>query len=302
MIRTDKSFNDFNWVETEALTDEERTALAEQYGLTEEMITYVTDKDESPHYVYDDDTDNELITLHVPYILDQTKLKYITRPVSFLMHSGNLFTFNESRLEEVNTIFQQVGRDSTTKRADLFILEAMFAMMDSYIPVMRLITRQRNQMDKVLSKNAKNKDLIALSYLRQTLTFFSSAVQLNLDLLNKLGSTHFGKTGDDDRMDGIEDVHIESEQVQRMIEIETQVVERISDTFNSVVNNNLNDIMEILTIWSLTMAVPTILTGFYGMNVHLPFEKWANAWVFIIILSAVFIIWLLMILKFHRRK
>ncbi len=241
------------------------------------MITYVTDKDESPHYVYDDDTDNELITLHVPYILDQTKLKYITRPVSFLMHSGNLFTFNESRLEEVNTIFQQVGRDSTTKRADLFILEAMFAMMDSYIPVMRLITRQRNQMDKVLSKNAKNKDLIALSYLRQTLTFFSSAVQLNLDLLNKLGSTHFGKTGDDDRMDGIEDVHIESEQVQRMIEIETQVVERISDTFNSVVNNNLNDIMEILTIWSLTMAVPTILTGFYGMNVHLPFEKWANA-------------------------
>lgn len=302
MIRTDKSFNDFNWVETEALTDEERTALAEQYGLTEEMITYVTDKDESPHYVYDDDTDNELITLHVPYILDQTKLKYITRPVSFLMHGGNLFTFNESRLEEVNTIFQRVGQDSTTKRADLFILEAMFAMMDSYIPVMRLITRQRNQMDKVLSKNAKNKDLIALSYLRQTLTFFSSAVQLNLDLLNKLGSTHFGKTGDDDRMDGIEDVHIESEQVQRMIEIETQVVERISDTFNSVVNNNLNDIMEILTIWSLTMAVPTILTGFYGMNVHLPFEKWANAWVFIIILSAVFIIWLLMILKFHRRK
>lgn len=53
-----------------------------------------------------------------------------------------------------------------------------------------------------------------------------------------------------------------------MFEIETQVVDRIDHTLNSLANNNLNDTMKFLTIWSLTMAVPTIITGFYGMNVE----------------------------------
>jgi len=302
MIETNKTFHDFKWIETQKLTETEMDQLATDYGLTDEMLTYVTDRDESPHFVYDDDDSNELITVHVPRVLDDNKLRYITQPVSFLIHSGNLFTFNQSDIPEVNVLFDQMGQNSNSKRADLFILESLFAMMDSYIPVIRLITRKRNQLDKVLNKNAKNRDLIALSYLRQTLTFFSSAVQLNLDLFKHLASTHFGQSGDEERLDRIEDVRIEAEQVQRMIEIETEVVERISDTFNSVVNNNLNDTMEVLTIWSLTMAIPTILTGFYGMNVHLPFEKWANAWVFIVILSIVFIVWLLLILKMHRTK
>ncbi|WP_425458820.1 CorA family divalent cation transporter, partial [Aliarcobacter butzleri] len=64
----------------------------------------------------------------------------------------------------------------------------------------------------------------------------------------------------------IQPVHSEGDQVQRMFEIETQVVDRIDHTLNSLANNNLNDTMKFLTIWSLTMAVPTIITGFYGMN------------------------------------
>lgn len=95
----------------------------------------------------------------------------------------------------------------------------------------------------------------------------SSAVQTNLSELDRLPKTHFGVGADQDKIDLFEDVQIEGEQVQRMFEIETQVVDRIDHTLNSLANNNLNDTMKFLTIWSLTMAVPTIITGFYGMNV-----------------------------------
>ncbi|MEQ0489380.1 CorA family divalent cation transporter, partial [Anaerococcus murdochii] len=109
-------------------------------------------------------------------------------------------------------------------------------------------------------RKTKNSDLVSLSYLQQTLTFLSSAVQTNLSELDRLPKTHFGVGADQDKIDLFEDVQIEGEQVQRMFEIETQVVDRIDHTLNSLANNNLNDTMKFLTIWSLTMAAPTIIT------------------------------------------
>ncbi|HBF74815.1 MAG TPA: magnesium transporter CorA, partial [Lactobacillus sp.] len=101
--------------------------------------------------------------------------------------------------------------------------------------------------------------------------------------------------------DLLEDVSIESDQVQHMIENEEQVVNRITDTFDSIINNNLNDTMKFLTIWSLTMAVPTIVTGFFGMNVKLPLAHFNGAWLIVIGLSVGFIAWLLLIFKMHHR-
>jgi Mg2+ and Co2+ transporter CorA len=86
-----------------------------------------------------------------------------------------------------------------------------------------------------------------------------------------------------------------------MIEIETQVVDRIDHTFNSIANNSLNDTMKFLTIWSLTMAVPTIITGFYGMNVKLPLATLKYAWIIAIAISVFLIVWLLVLLKARHK-
>ncbi len=126
-------------------------------------------------------------------------------------------------------------------------------------------------------------------------------MQTNLSELNRLPKTHFGDNADQDKIDLFEDVQIEGEQVQRMFEIETQVVDRIDHTFNSIANNNLNDTMKFLTIWSLTMAVPTIITGFYGMNVKLPLASVRYAWMFTVGISIILIIAMLIMLKVRRR-
>ncbi|MFD1318436.1 magnesium transporter CorA family protein [Loigolactobacillus zhaoyuanensis] len=301
MIHSKITTADYNWIRTEQLTPTECTQLQQTYDLTSEMITYVTDKDESPNYVYDSDTADQLFIVHVPYTINMAQLRYITRPISFIIHQGTLFTFNESGLDWVDQIFTKVQQNSEIKTADHFILQTLFALMDSYIGIVKAITKKRNQLDQTLNKEAKNTDLIALSYLRQTLTFFLGAVQFNLNLLRHLPRTHFGLAIGPAKQEVLDDVTIEAEQVQWMIDIETQVVDRIGDTFDSIVNNNLNDTMKILTIWSLTMAVPTIITGFYGMNVHLPLAKLGGAWLLTIGVSLVLIVWLLIALKLHHK-
>ncbi len=289
------------WIETERLTPEEKKQLQNQYEIDEDIITYVTDKDESANYVHDINEGDQLFIFLAPYPTDRKELRFITRPFSALLHRDQLFTFNESRIREVNAAWKAAYDNPEVENVDAFILEGLFSLVDSYIPISREVSRKRNHLDKQLNKKMKNANLISLSNLQQTLTFLSSATQINLDLLNRLPKTHFGKGADQDKLDLFEDVQIEAEQVQRMIEIEMQVVDRIDHTFNNIANNNLNDTMKFLTIWSLTMAIPTIITGFYGMNVDLPLAKVPAAWVIVIIISVTLIVWLLVMLRIHHR-
>ena len=65
---------------------------------------------------------------------------------------------------------------------------------------------------------------------------------------------------------------IEIRQATEMCTIYTNILNGITDTFSSVISNNLNITMRTLTIITLVMAIPTILFSFYGMNVEgLPF-------------------------------
>ncbi|MTV81271.1 magnesium transporter CorA family protein [Secundilactobacillus folii] len=302
MIKPIKHLKGFDWVETTALTKDEQQKLMADYGITDDIISYVTDKDETSNYVYDPANNQQLMIVLVPYQLKNTKSpRYITRPVGFLIHQGVLFTFNESRLNFVTKAFATVAVDPDTNSTATFILGSMFDLIDSYIPIVKYVTKQRNQLDKLLNRSPKNANLMALSYLGQTLTFFNSAVESNNDLFTRIPRTYFGVNATSYENDLLEDVSIESDQVQHMIQNEEQVVNRITDTFDSIINNNLNDTMKFLTIWSLTMAVPTIVTGFFGMNVKLPFETVNDAWIFVVILSIFLIGWLLLFFKVHHQ-
>jgi magnesium transporter len=47
------------------------------------------------------------------------------------------------------------------------------------------------------------------------------------------------------------------------------------DAFASVISNNLNIVMKVLTVITIVMAIPNIIFSFYGMNVAgLPFPQW----------------------------
>ncbi len=47
-----------------------------------------------------------------------------------------------------------------------------------------------------------------------------------------------------------------------------QILEQLSGTYNNLLNNNLNDTMKFLTVWSLLLTVPSIVTSFFGMMFH----------------------------------
>lgn len=302
MIKPTKHIVNFDWIETTTLTGKERQTLMIQYDITDDILSYVTDEDETSNYVHDSDNNQQLLIALVPYQLDIKQLRYIARPIGFLIHNGTLFTFNNSNLNFITEAFLTVSKNPDVVTPTMFILKSLFSIMDSYIPIVRLITRQRNQLDKILNREAKNTNLLELSYLGQTLTFFTSAMQSNNSLFARIPRSHLGINAINNEKEALEDVTIEADQVAHMIENESRVVDRIVNTFDSIINNNMNDTMRLLTIWSLTMAIPTIVTGFYGMNMKLPLAGLHDSWIIVIVLSLSLIIWLLVTITFLKKK
>lgn len=84
-----------------------------------------------------------------------------------------------------------------------------------------------------------------------------------------------------------EDALIEARQLVEMTDLSSQILQQLSGTYNNILNNNLNDTMKILTALSILLTVPTIITGFFGMNMPLPLEHNAFGWMVTIFISII---------------
>lgn len=91
----------------------------------------------------------------------------------------------------------------------------------------------------------------------------------------------------------MEDSLIEARQLSSMTQVNAQVLQQLSGSYNNILNNNLNDNMTTLTIISVVLAVFAVITGFFGMNVPLPWINDKHAWVTIIVICIV--LWLLIV-------
>ncbi|KIO93479.1 Magnesium and cobalt transport protein CorA [Levilactobacillus brevis] len=60
MIKPEKEIRGTKWIETVRLTPEERQQLMKEYGIDEDIIEYVVDKDESTNFVHDINEDDQL--------------------------------------------------------------------------------------------------------------------------------------------------------------------------------------------------------------------------------------------------
>jgi len=291
---------DLIWVMTMVEEEADRETLKVKYGLTDEILTYVTDENERSHYDRDDFLNSQLFVLHVPVVVDQVSQRYITRPVTFLLKGNYIFSITTKNTHWANTLLDERLKLDQTYDTNELLLVGMFILFDQFLAPIRKINAEQNRLDKQLNKSPDNKDLIALSNLQQSLAYFVSATRNNAMMAVNLSNTPFGRQLSDTNQERLDDAVIEARQTSEMTSIEADVVDRISSTFNNVLNNNLNDTMKFLTIWSLVLTIPTIVTGFYGMNVKLPLANQGSiSWLITVAIMLGVMVWVALMLK-HR--
>ena len=77
-------------------------------------------------------------------------------------------------------------------------------------------------------------------------------------------------------------------------------LEYLQNTVIGLINLDQNKIMKVFTLVSLLLMPPTLITGFFGMNVKLPIT--GTWWDFVIVLAVMVLSLLAFVIVFKKRK
>jgi magnesium transporter len=137
----------------------------------------------------------------------------------------------------------------------------------------------------------QNREILMLLELSKTLVYFTTSLKSNEMVMEKLNVLSRIKQYPEDE-ELLDDVITENKQAIEMSNIYSGVLTNMTDAFASIVSNNLNNVMRIFTIISITLSIPTLIFSMYGMNFQqgmlgMPFTNSRTGFIVIVLLSVV---------------
>ncbi len=296
--------NGLHWVSITDPTHDDIQKLHKKFDLTPKFQSYVQDPRERSRYDYNEATDTSMLIWQV-VIKDELDQGYHVIPVSFIVTSDTLISTVSERAQRVNDELQRLFTQKSKQQQSIItiLLQLLWRLNDQYMDQIDDINAIRADLAKY-RKNPTNKQIEALASLSNQLVHLTTATDNNVMAIKQM---KLSGDADSDAVslskrerEMVADVEIETNQSQQITQDTADLVERLSNTYNNILNNSLNDTMRFLTVWSLILAVPPIISGFYGMNMHLPLAIGQWAWVGTLFMTAaliVAVVWLV-----HRRK
>ena len=270
------------WIQVTCPTEEDQHELEEKFNIPDYFMSDISDTDERARYEYDDGW--MLIILRIPYVKEiRSRTPYTTVPLGIIHKRDVTITvcFYETNMMIDFVSFQQKRGEGFTDHVDM-IFRLFLSSAVWYLKRLKQISMLVDKAKRNLDKEVNNESLIGLSRLQDSLTYFQTSIRGNETLLSKL---KFKLQIDELDADLIEDVNIEMTQARETTLIYSNILESTMDTYQSIINNNMNTVMRTLTSVTIIMMIPTLITSMFGMNLVNGMEEKPWGFIIAIILS-----------------
>lgn len=267
------------WIHMTDPTEVEINEIVGNMGIELDFLRAALDESETSHIEIEDN--QTLIIIDIPQIEQENKLvTYTTIPMGIIVTNDNIVTVCLKESMILNAFAKGSVKGVHTNLKTRFVLQLLYRVAVAYLLYLRQVDKLSSHIEKQLHLSMKNKELIQLLDLEKSLVFFSTSLKANEVTLEKLARGRVIKLYEEDS-DLLEDVLIEVKQAIEMSTIYSNILSGTMDAFASIISNNLNIVMKRLTVFTIILAIPTMIASFFGMNVeHIPFP---NFWVIIII-------------------
>ena len=265
------------WIQVTCPTEDDQRELEEKFHIPDYFMSDISDTDERARYEYDDGW--MLIILRIPYVKEiRSRTPYTTVPLGIIHKRDVTITvcFYETNVMIDFVSFQQKRGEGFTDHVDM-IFRLFLSSAVWYLKRLKQISMLVDKAKRNLDKEVNNESLIGLSRLQDSLTYFQTSIRGNETLLSKL---KFKLQIDELDADLIEDVNIEMTQARETTSIYSNILESTMDTYQSIINNNMNTVMRTLTSVTIIMMIPTLITSMFGMNLVNGMEE--KPWGFVI--------------------
>ena len=251
------------WIQVTCPTEEDQDELEKRFKIPDYFFSDISDTDERARYEYDDGW--MLIILRIPYVKEiRSRTPYTTVPLGIIHKRDVTITvcYYETNMMIDFVSFQQKRGEGFTDHVDM-IFRLFLSSAVWYLKRLKQISSLIEKAKRNLDREVNNESLIGLSRLQDSLTYFITSIRGNETLLSKL---KFKLQIDELDADLIEDVNIEITQARETTNIYSNILESTMDTYQSIINNNMNTVMRTLTSVSILMMFPTLIASLFGMN------------------------------------
>jgi magnesium transporter len=281
------------WVHIVQPDKAELARLEKKYDLDSTLLADGIDLYEAPRLEHEDGN----LYIYVRYCRPPGEYTS-TLPLLIVVMPDQLLTVSRVESLPIQNLLEK-GDVVTTQKLKL-VLQILEQVNKGYRAHLNGVTK------KIISTRARlqntqisNDDILNFIDVEEDLNEFLAALQPYSILLHSLLGGKYMKLHEEDE-DLIEDLQLSTSELIELTKSRLKTIQNIREAYNTIATNNLNIVFKRLTSIAIFLAIPTIVVGFYGMNILLPFQNDPDAFKIVSIITSA--IMLVFILYFRKNK
>ena len=252
-----------------------------------DFLRSALDDEERSHTDVEDDS--VMVLTNVPVCRD--KDSYDALPLAIIVTDEFILTVCLEETPVISEFNERTAKLFRTYKNTRFLFQILYKSATYYLKYLRQISKTSDEIEEQLRHDMKNSEILRLLTLQKGLTYFNAAIRSNGAVLDKLMRIRNNqslapilKVYEEDE-DLLEDVIIENKQAREMVEMYSKILARIADTFSSIISNSQNLVMKFLAAMTIIIAIPTVVSSFFGMNVPVPLADNPNGFLYVMVLA-----------------
>ena len=283
-----KEFRKGSWINLVNPSENEIKRVCESINIQEDFIRDALDYEEKARIDTEEDDNTILFVIDVPVIeKSEDNDIYTTMPLGMIVVRDDFFITVSLRKNKIIEDFEKRKiKNFQTYKKTRFIFQIFYLNSSYFLNYLKQINKETEIAEYILKNSMKNKELLKLLSLEKGLVYFATSLKSNEIVMEKTMRGKIVKLYDDDE-DILEDAIIENRQAIEMAQIYTNILNGTMDAYASIISNNLNGVMKFLTSITIVLAIPTMISSFWGMNVKLPFEDSPLGFVIMVLIAVV---------------
>lgn len=256
------------WIDLVRPSDEDIRFLTDSFEMDTSFIGYFLDDEEQPRIDYDEDNDIRMIIIDVP--IREKKNNYTivsTIPLAILIIKDSyLVTVSLEESDTIKEFKHRKVKEFYSFKKTRFILQIFYRTATSYLKYLRNLNREIEKAESKMLKATNNRDLANLLNIEKSLVYITTSLKSNELVLEKILKGNILPLYEEDN-ELLEDAIIENKQCIEMANLYREILSSTTDSFATIISNNLNTMMKFLAGITIVISIPTMVASFMGMNV-----------------------------------
>ncbi len=297
-----KEFKKGSWINLVNPSENEIKKVCESVQIQEDFIRDALDFEEKARIDHEEDDDTTLFVVDVPITEngEEGEVIYSTLPLGMIVVRDDFFITVSLRKNKIIESFEKRKiKNFQTYKKTRFIFQILYLNSSFYLSYLKQINKETEVAEYILKNSMRNKELLKMLTLEKGLVYFTTSLKSNELVMEKTLRGKIIKLYEEDE-EILEDAITENRQAIEMAQIYNNILNGTMDAYASIISNNMNGVMKTLTSITIILAVPTMISSFWGMNVNLPLQN--NPIGFIVMISISIILTLFVSWWLRRRN